>query len=88
MKERAITLGKQLVEKEQELDRQFANESINEVILNTLLSEIGTLQAKIRYVHLRAHLEQKALLTKHQIHQDEQLRGYGPPNGGGKGHHQ
>ncbi|UCH54137.1 MAG: hypothetical protein JSW09_05005 [Pseudomonadota bacterium] len=86
MKERAITLGKQLVEKEQELDRQFANGSINAELLNSLLLDIGSLQAKIRYVHLSAHLEQKALLTKHQVHQYDQLRGYGNPNGAGRDH--
>jgi len=86
MKERAITLGKQLVKKEHELDRRFASGLIDADSLKTLLSDIGTLQAKIRYVHLSAHLEQKALLTKHQIHQYDQLRGYGTSHGDGHDH--
>ena len=86
MKAQAITLGKQLVEKERALDRQFASGSMDAGSLKTLLSDIGTLQAKIRYVHLSAHLEQKALLTKHQIQLYDQLRGYGTSHGGGRNH--
>lgn len=86
MKEQAIAIGKQLIQKEQELDHQFVNESINKVLLNSLLSEIGTLQAKIRYVHLNAHLEQKALLTRQQIQQYDKLRGYGTLKNAGKDH--
>jgi Spy/CpxP family protein refolding chaperone len=72
----AAAQGKALVEKEQELDRRFADGSIDAELLKTLLSDIGKLQTQIRYIHLRAHLEQKALLTKHQIHLYDQLRGY------------
>jgi Spy/CpxP family protein refolding chaperone len=75
MRARAIPLGKQLVEKERELDREFAARSIRGVSLNALLSDIGALQARIRYVHLSAHFEQKALLTKHQIQMYDKLRG-------------
>ena len=86
MRERAIALGKQLVEKEKELDRRFANGLIDAEVLNALLTDIGSLQAKIRYVHLSAHLEQKALLTEHQVHRYDQLRGYGNLTGGGHDH--
>jgi Spy/CpxP family protein refolding chaperone len=83
MKAQAVALGKQLVEKEQELDREFANGSIHAVSLQALLSDIGGLQAKIRYAHLVAHLEQKALLTQHQVQLYDQLRGYGAAHGQG-----
>jgi Spy/CpxP family protein refolding chaperone len=86
MRARAIPLGKQLVEKERELDREFAARSIREDSLNALLSDIGVLEAKIRYVHLSAHLEQKELLTKHQIQVYDQLRGYGNPQGARHNH--
>jgi Spy/CpxP family protein refolding chaperone len=86
MKAQAVTLGKQLVEKERELDRQFASGSIDASSLKTLLSDIGALRAKIRYVHLNAHLEQKALLTKHQIQLYDRLRGYATSHGGGHNH--
>ena len=35
--------------------------------LERLAVEIGTLRARIRLVHLATHLEQKALLTPHQV---------------------
>jgi len=81
MKESATTLGKQLVEKERELDRLFASGSMDADTLKVLLSDIGELQAKIRYVHLSAHLKQKTLLTRHQTMLYDQLRGYGTDHG-------
>jgi Spy/CpxP family protein refolding chaperone len=77
MQAQAVAFGKQLVDKEQALDRQFANGAMDAVSLHTLLSDIGVLQANIRYAHLLAHLEQKALLTNHQVQLYDQLRGYG-----------
>lgn len=77
MKAQASALGTQLVEKERELDRRFASGAIDAGSLETLLSQIGALQAKIRFVHLSAHLEQKALLTRHQVQLYDRLRGYG-----------
>ena len=84
----AVALGKQLVEKEQALDRQFANGSMDAVSLQALLSEIGVLQANIRYAHLVAHLEQKALLTTQQVQLYDQLRGYRAAHGQGHRHAQ
>jgi Spy/CpxP family protein refolding chaperone len=82
MKAQAITFGIQLVDQERELNQQFASQSIDADSLETLLLDIGALQAKIRYVHLSAHLEQKAILTKHQILLYDQLRGYGTSHNG------
>ena len=81
MSKKAIGLGKQLVDKEQELDRLFANGSINSDTLKVLLSEIGALQVNLRYVHLHAHIGQKDLLTKHQVQSYDQHRGYGVGHG-------
>lgn len=80
MKIEAINYGKQLIEKEQELDLKFASKTIDSSSLEKLLSDIGSLESKIRYVHLVAHIEQKYLLSKHQTMQYDQLRGYGKPN--------
>ncbi len=77
MQSRAAALGAQLVSLEQELDRQFADESITAESLRQLVADIGALQAEIRYVHLSAHLEQTALLTREQAHRYVRLRGYG-----------
>ena len=85
MQAQAVALGKQLVEKEQALDRQFANGSMDAVSLQALVSDIGVLQANIRYAHLLAHLEQKTVLTEHQVQVYDQLRGYGAAYGKGHG---
>ena len=84
MKKQAIRLGKQLIEKERELDQLFASNKVNERKLEKKLSEIGAIRAKLRYVHLSAHFEQKQLLTQHQVKLYDKLRGYGD----GKGSHQ
>ena len=77
MQSKAVELGKQIVEKEQELDQLFADGSIDEGVLEKMLQEIGVLQAKLRYVHLSAHLEQKQILTRHQVMLYDKARGYG-----------
>lgn len=82
MKNKASALGKKFVKKEQELDLAFSRGTITEETLKILLADISVLQADIRYVHLHAHLLQSALLTTHQIHLYDQLRGYNAPNGG------
>jgi Spy/CpxP family protein refolding chaperone len=76
MRERAIQLGKQIVQKERELDQLFKTESINKESLEKLVREIAVLQGELRLVHLQAHLETKQVLTKEQIAKYDQLRGY------------
>jgi len=80
MKIQATTLGEQFVEKEHKLNAFFANNAIDANKLEVLLADLGTLEAKIRFVHLNAHLEQKALLTNQQVKRYDQLRGYNGHN--------
>mgnify|MGYP000591916076 CR=1 FL=1 len=87
MKVYAVALGKQFIAKEQELDKRFSDNDIDDESLALLLSEIGALKTKLRYVHLKSHLEQKAILTKHQVQLYDQLRGYGK-NANTKHHHE
>lgn len=82
MQSQAVDLGKQLVEKERELDRKFAERVIDTQVLDRLTIEIGMLKAKIRYTHLAAHLEQTAILSEHQIETYASLRGYGSQRAG------
>ena len=86
MQAEAIRLGKQIVDKERELDRLFVKSAISAETLDRLLSEIGVLQAKLRYVHLSTHLEQRKLLTRHQVMLYDQLRGYGSGSHGDHDH--
>lgn len=76
----AIDLGKQFIEKEIELEQAFASGSIDGEKLNLALSTIAEIESKIRYTHLKAHLDQKGMLTQQQITLYDKLRGYGEGN--------
>lgn len=78
MQKRAMRHGKALVEKERELDRQFAVGAITPEMLNSTLRRIAALHAEVRRSHLQAHLEQRAILTQAQIAKYDELRGYAP----------
>jgi Spy/CpxP family protein refolding chaperone len=82
MQSRAAALGRLLVDRERTLDAQFAAGSIDSGTLDALVREIAAIEARIRYVHLHAHLEQRALLTEHQVHLYDRLRGYANADGG------
>ena len=72
----AVALGEQIIEAERRLDERFANEDIEPEALSAALTEIGSLRARLRYVHLEAHLLQRELLTSEQIQTYDRLRGY------------
>lgn len=87
MRERAVALGRELVEAERRLDQQFAARTITSSALGEILAQIGALQARVRQAHLEAHLEQAAILTAAQIARYNELRGYGPgAHGNAPGH--
>jgi len=87
MKSQAMSLGKQLVEKEQLLDSRFAEGTISNAELERLVTEISVIQGKLRAVHLRAHLAQRVALTQDQITLYDSLRGYQQPRADdGHGH--
>lgn len=77
MRADAQATGKQLIEAEAALDRAFAEQSVDEETLQRSLVTIGQVRARLRYVHLEAHLHQTALLTASQIEAYDKLRGYG-----------
>lgn len=72
----AKALGGELVEAEAELDRRFAERAISESELAERLLQIGTLEARLRTVHLQAHLEQTRILDEGQRERYGALRGY------------
>ena len=76
MQSESKRLGKDFIERERELDRLFANRSINNETLSSTLEQIGHLQTELRRVHLKAHLEQRAILTEDQVAKYDELRGY------------
>jgi len=79
MKSQAVSLGKQLVEKEYRLDSRFAKGTISDAELEQLVTEISIIQGKLRTVHLRAHLAQRAVLIPDQVEHYDVLRGYRQP---------
>ncbi len=78
MQASAITAGKALIDAEQALDRDFATGSITPAGLDESLQRIGALQARVRAVHLSAHLTQTAILTAEQVTEYGTRRGYQP----------
>lgn len=77
MQQEARALGTKVVDAEQALDALFAGGTVTEDALMERLKASETLRAELRRVHLAAHLETKPLLTMHQIHTYDRLRGYG-----------
>lgn len=73
----AKPLGSQIVARERELDQQFVQGKITEADLTAETAAIGDLFGHLRAVHLRSHLETKAVLTARQVAQYNELRGYG-----------
>jgi len=76
MQQRAIVLGRELVEAEGALDRLFASHSASSEAVKVSLARIARLQGEIRQVHLDAHIEQAVVLTAAQITTYARLRGY------------
>ena len=67
MREQAIVLGQELVAAEANLDMRFRDKTIDQESLEAALLAIGEIRARLRYVHLQAHLRQRALLLPTQI---------------------
>lgn len=92
MLRKAIDLGFEIVGAERRLDALFSGAEATPEALRTALDRLEALRADLRYTHLAAHLETKALLTEPQIRRYNQLRGYGgeghnPGPGHEHGHH-
>lgn len=84
MTNQAVSLGQDLVEQERKLDRLFASRSITSVAMVAALEQLGALQAKVRAVHLAAHLAQVEILSAEQNARYAQLRGYANAVGSAK----
>jgi len=77
MRERAVSIGREIIEAERTLDRAFADGRIEPAALRYQLDAIAILQGHLRAVHLETHLAQRSLLTPEQISRYDALRGYG-----------
>lgn len=76
MREEAVRLGRQIVERERALDALFAKGEIDAEMLRASTAEIARLQGNLRAAHLAAHLEMRRLLSPQQIKKYDELRGY------------
>jgi len=83
MSDEAVRIGERIIEKEAELSRRFEHGHIDEESLRPILSELGTLRADLRFTHLAAHLQTRAILTPEQIEAYDRLRGYTDSPAGG-----
>jgi Spy/CpxP family protein refolding chaperone len=85
MSRHAKDLGRQIVDAEAALDAAFAADDVTEESLATSVERIAALQSELRLTHLRAHLAMRGILTAHQVHEYDRLRGYaaGHPAMGG-----
>jgi Spy/CpxP family protein refolding chaperone len=72
--------GAALVEAERALDELYASKTATRESVSAQLARIETARARLRGLHLDAHLEQAALLDRHQIAMYARLRGYGSHN--------
>jgi hypothetical protein len=87
MRSSAVVLGKDLLEAELALDKDFSQGTINAESLRTALLNAGKIRAQLRYIHLEAHLRQKRLLTTDQIAKYDEIRGYRGATHDSQGHH-
>lgn len=81
MQEQAVELGRLLVQKERELDQAFATNAVTSESLKSLLTEIAEVEGKLRYIHLKAHLKQRNLLSTSQVAKYTLTRGYNHHDG-------
>ncbi len=76
MKADAVRIGHEIVENETSLEASFRQGSVSAESLKGQTAEIERLKGELRYAHLAAHLETKAVMTPEQIAKYNELRGY------------
>jgi Spy/CpxP family protein refolding chaperone len=86
MQEEVKPLGRELVDLEEQLDRAFRDEEIDEEELARLTDEIATIEGSLRNAHLNAHLKTKDILGPEQVAEYDRLRGYTEDASLGEGH--
>lgn len=78
MQQEAAALGDLIVAREAELDARFADATAGADAVESLAVTIGRLNGELRFIHLRAHLAMRELLSPAQIEDYSALRGYRP----------
>lgn len=78
VQEKAKALGRELVDREDELDRLFRTQTADQAHVKRLVQQIATLQGELRGVHLSAHVSERELLSPEQVRIYDELRNYVP----------
>ena len=81
MRQRALELGKQLVDLEAGLEQGFRSGAMSAPELDRLTGAIATVEGQLRRSHLAAHLRTREILTPAQVSRYDQLRGYAAEGG-------
>ena len=76
MRAETIPIGEMLIERETELERQFAERTVTPASVSALTEAIGDIQGTLRAAHLRYHLATLDALTPEQVERYTELRGY------------
>lgn len=75
MQAEAVAVGREVLEAERALEAAFAASSA-EPALRERVERVAERRGALRWVHLRTHLRMRELLTTHQVHAYDRLRGY------------
>lgn len=76
MRDEAIELGERLITAEGNLAALFATGEVSDDALVERVEAVARIRARLRLAHLRAHLATRELLSRHQAHEYDRLRGY------------
>lgn len=60
--------GRQIVRKEEELDKLFRENSIDSISLQKLVKDIALLKGELRLIHLKTRVAQREFLSDHQLY--------------------
>jgi len=77
MQHQAIAVGLRYIRAEQHLDSLFAVGGVTNESLHQGVAAAEDLKARLRVIHLAAHLETTALMDRDQIARYQHMRGYG-----------
>lgn len=81
MRAQAIAEGERYIAHEQALEEAFRARTVTEESLREMLGDIERSRARLRFIHLSAHLGTPEILTDPQIERYAALRGYHPHRG-------
>lgn len=76
MKQQAQEVGKRYVASERRVDALFKEKTVTAAALQAALRDTESLRRQLREIHLKAHLTTTPLLSEHQRHLYNRLRGY------------